>query len=302
MFDDEPDAGPQADTDDLLAAAASMTWVGALGLEGARRMRAAHDSVLYDIEALSERERSALAAQEPRGGDILAVHPGGARGIGVYRSVGDLAMSIDAMTRVVVSTGPGTTPLGAAAFARSVADALGEPAAVVAPTYSAADVMRDLSFGIFAHSVLGARRSPEAAELTRLLLDPRLRVRAVVGHSVGAWTLSEALFAMRDALRSEGLPHAATAPAVVTLGAAATMPGGVEACHVVGALDAIGWSLSDSGEAVTQSPLSAGHHVNPSWPSAIDLGEALAGLAPCLKRPARSRRGQVTPAVAWMFD
>lgn len=293
-FDDAvgSDFDDSAFEDLTLSLTASFGWSGLIALEGARRQRAAYDALLYDLDLLSGRERQALATQRPRPGDVIAVHPGGARAPGVYRSQADLSISIDALARVAAVVGPGAGPLGATAFARSLADALDEPVLALAPSYDARDLMRDLSLGVFAHAVLGGRESPEADQLAKLLDAPRSRIKLVIAHSAGAWTLSEALAAAGD--RSDEQAEALQA---VTIGAASTLPSGVEAHHVVGALDAIGWALSDPAEVVSFSPPNAGHHLNAQWPGALDIADMLTRLdlrpAPARRQPRGAQGGGV---------
>lgn len=263
--------------------------------------RAALDGALYDLDLITARERARLREIRPVGGDILVAHPRGRRMIGRYESVADFAISIDALTRVISVTGPGTSTLGVVAFARAVADSLGEPVLTVLPTYDVEDLFRDLGMSFFVTGGWGPRRSVESAELAQLLLDPRFRFQLLVAHSTGAWTMSEALFAAREGNRCQPNLGAAPRRRALSLGAAVPTPTEIDATHLVGAADPVGWLLSDPAETVDLSPPGAGHHLNPQIPGALDLSSVLASVDMAAHSGRRPGRG-AGPTVARLHD
>lgn len=116
------------------------------------------DKRFYDVGALSEEEIKNLTQTTTSEGHILVVHPGdrnqpiNSYPIAEYvelQTTGELEF-IDS----VVVPGVGSSDLGAAAFARNVADYLGRPVAAAVAGYGLADMVTEALGGWY---ILGAR-------------------------------------------------------------------------------------------------------------------------------------------------
>lgn len=138
--------------------------------------------------------------------------------------------------------------------------------------------MRDMMFGPFG-GALGPRRAPEAAELARLLTDSRIKINTLISHGRGGGVIADALDALRAA--PGGSPRSGRrALAIATLGGPISAPGAVAAVHAVGGFDMLAWAFAEPGVDATRTLAGQGHHLNPSFPGALDLRAALAGVEP----------------------
>ena len=101
-----------------------------LALNTYQSRNAALDVLFYDVTSVTKQETHHLAASIVHEGDILLVPPTGAGALSIFRSVEDLLAQGPTAAALAVA-GVGSSSLGAAAFARNVADALGAPVAAV---------------------------------------------------------------------------------------------------------------------------------------------------------------------------
>ena len=207
--------------------------------------------------------------------------------------------------------GVGSSALGAAAFARNVADAIGEPVAAVVSGYGLADLATEALGGFFLFgaanslrhgfewldrlresgavadpgtSKAGAetgspmQRSKDTRTVQALLSHKALKLKLLIGHSKGNLVISEALFQMR-ALDATRLKQIAKQMLIVTVSAKIAMPPDFEhIVDIIGQIDGFGALNSrwDLGTEVTV-PF-AWHHTNTELPMHLPVTETLRKL------------------------
>ena len=184
------------------------------------------DQFFYDIGSLTEAEADALMAETNAEGSILVVFPREARGDISYVKYQDYQALRDApgalLSRLSVA-GVGSSDLGAAAFARNLADHYQEPVGAVIAGYGMIDAIAEGWGGWFAlgmgkhlmrlaHDLEvqgkalldGLSPSPTAEEgngqpstgnpdcdtLLRLLLDDDREIKMLMGHSKGCLSIA----------------------------------------------------------------------------------------------------------------
>ena len=232
---------------------------------------AALDSLIYDTTALTPAEHLALGG-EP-GGAALLVQPAG----GGVEWLDNTAALAARRARVAVVAGIGHSALGAAALARAVSDALGEPVAAPVPGQDP-----------WTHAWTGWFR-PDAVEamsetLAEWLTDPALSLDLLIGHGRGTLAIAAALHGLRG---SHPARYGAVAPAlsIVTFGTVVRLPPGLRAAaQFLGDADALGALASRREEAHVTVP-NASHHLNPRLPWHLPVTERLRAALPVL-RPA----------------
>jgi len=186
------------------------------------------DWLFYDVGNLSVAEQSALVAEANREGSILVVWPAGARGnLGVtkYADYAAMRAAPGRLLRRFSIAGVGSSDVGAAAFARAIANRYDEPVGAIVAGYGVADLLGEALGGWFvlgaanrvAHLYDAAMKAAERQQLThaaaatpveatphaslaaasglrlrndtvalvRLLLDEDREIRSVTGHSKG---------------------------------------------------------------------------------------------------------------------
>lgn len=255
------------------------------------RRRDLIDAALYDLGRLGKRDRLALdaAAMEEA---VIVAHPEGRRPLCVYPSAEAWSMSIDAEARILSLVAPGSSPVAAAAFARQIADARGEPVLTAAPAREPFDLVLDLVAPLerLAGRAQGGGSRPDRGRIEALLevLSRAPELRLIVSHGLGGATLADLLEAETDAARERRRPVAPAGLRVVTLGGAPALPSRFEAAHGIGAFDAFGWAISDPLETIRLIAPFSGASVHPRTPGALPLEGALEELVGELA-PAQSR-------------
>jgi len=179
-----------------------------LALEGLRQRNVALDALFYDIKVITPEEAfyisDSLAAQSA----IMIVPPSDGAPIILCETVDEFVLRGGDKVRALAVAGIGGSALGAAAFARNVADAIQGPVAVVVSGYGIADVITEAFGGLFFFGHLrglrpmletlddlagrpkvgaygdgtAARTSLDTRTVQALLADPRLSFRLLVGH------------------------------------------------------------------------------------------------------------------------
>lgn len=258
-----------------------------------RRRRDLIDALLYDAKRLDKRDRQALeTADAPEA--LIVAHPKGRRPVCVYPSAKAWSMSIDAETRLLSLVGPGASALTAAAFARQIADARGEPVLTAAPSREPLDLILDLIAPVersIGRPQGGAVRT-DRRRITALLqlLERAAQLRVVISHGLGGVTLSDLMTAEAAAAQERRKPIAPAGLRLVTLGGAPSLPSRFETSHGVGAFDAFGWAISDPVESMAQVAPFSGPAVNPRTPGALPLAGMLEDMIGDLA-PAPGRTG-----------
>lgn len=147
----------------------------ALTLDSLQRRNAILDAVFYDIGVITPEETKGLAFWLAREGAILVVTPSGGDPLKLFLTTDEYFSKNDKAAAALVVAGVGSSALGAAAFARNIADALGEPVVAVVSGYGLSDVLTEALGGLFpvrrpqqpASSVRAARRCHEDVHMDR---------------------------------------------------------------------------------------------------------------------------------------
>ncbi|OJY74863.1 MULTISPECIES: hypothetical protein [unclassified Rhizobium] len=220
-----------------------------LALEGLRQRNLALDALFYDVTVITPEEAFYISDSLAAEGAIMIVPPSGLGALTLCETIDEFVLRGGADTRALAVAGIGGSALGAAAFARNVADAVDAPVAVVVSGYGLADVITEAFGGLFFFGHLkglrpfleglddlagrpkvgaqaeakAARSSLDTRTVQALLSDPRLSFRLLTGHSKGNLVLSAALHNLwkRDESRVAEL---ARHTKIVTIGARIAMP------------------------------------------------------------------------------
>lgn len=256
------------------------------------RRRAMIDAALYDLGRLDARDRQALAPAGPRA--VIVAHPQGRRPLRVYPSVEAWSMSLDADARILSLVGPGSGVEAAAAFARQIADARGEPTLTTAPSREPFDLLRDFAAPMTQAAGRAADHArpidPRGVDTLLALLERASDLSLIVSHGLGGLTLSALLRAECEAAQRRRQAIAPSGLRVATLGGAPALPSRFDAVHGIGALDWFGWSISDPSEPIGMITPFCGATVNPRVPGALPLERMLATMIG-EAAPAQRRRG-----------
>ncbi len=271
-------------------------------LEAFRRRNAALDAVFYDVGKITPAEAGDLAPWLASEGALLIVSPSSNKSIQLCADLDRFAECGGKAVRIVAVSGVGSSALGAAAFARNIADALGEPVAALVSGYGLSDLLTEAMGGWFYFRLLNglrhqfealdamfhfglddvargnlqasdtplnlARSSRDTRVLAGLLSDPRFDIQLLAGHSKGNMVISEALYNL-GATRPQHLDPDMT---IVTVSAIIGMPGRFRKV-----IDVIGWW--DWLGAVNSNPWlwaerripQAGHHTNTALSGELDV-------------------------------
>ncbi|MBB3566875.1 hypothetical protein [Rhizobium sp. BK491] len=220
-----------------------------LALEGLRQRNLALDALFYDVKVITPEEAFYISDSLAAEGAILIVPPSGLGALTLCETIDEFVLRGGGNARALAVAGIGGSALGAAAFARNVADAIDAPVAVVVSGYGIADAITEAFGGSFFFGHLrglrplleslddlagrpkvGAQRDGTAARTSldtrtvqALLADPRLSFRLLTGHSKGNLVLSAALHNLckQDEARITELARHAK---IVTIGARIAMP------------------------------------------------------------------------------
>jgi len=270
----------------------SRTPLREAALEAFRRRNAILDGLFYDIGNVANKEAMAIAPWLAREGAILIVPPTGQGSLVLCATPDDFAAAGGADLRVLAVAGVGSSALGAAAFARNVADAFGSPVAAVVSGYGLADLLTEALGGWFwfgtlnrvrhqfegldamsralngMESVSSTGTSLELSNISRdtttvmaLLTDPRFGFSLLTGHSKGNLVISEALYELER--RPAGKAISANEFWIVTVSAAVAMPKRYKKIiDVMGTIDGFGALNSSPGISVEKQCSMSWHHTN----------------------------------------
>ncbi len=277
-------------------------------LEAVRQRNAVLDWLFYDLGALDPDQAAMLAPRYAAEGAILRVMPGAdAGGDGAVQFWPDFdafrVTGLPADARTLVVAGVGSSALGAAAFARNVADATAAPVLAVVSGYGLADLVAEGMGGFALFAWAGGLRSlleplddltrpstprfggpaGAVAGASRASLDTRtlaalLATRdfdLLVGHSKGNLVISEALtlLAGADPARATALAESLH---IVTIGARVHMPQPFwRITDVMGALDTFGAANSRLELATDVVVPAAWHHTNTELPLHLPVTRTL---------------------------
>lgn len=269
------------------------------------------DWAFYDVGGLTEPEFDMLAKQPARKGSILVVEPvGDARSIRVRKHVDHTRMLAHpgATVERFAVAGVGSSDVGAAALARTLANHLDAPVGAIVAGYGLANIVQEALGGWFFFGAANraqarldrlreamwaaARRETLSAEtamagevandvnaaatLLRLLQDDSRAIKTLLGHSKGCLSIAFAFNAIRNVGGAEAVAAYADID-VVTAGAVVDLPKELtQVRQYLGAIDWFGGLNSIPGEPRVSVP-AAWHHLNTELPMHMDLGEVLRG-------------------------
>lgn len=274
------------------------------------------DCLFYDVGNLTEAEREWLTVQSVREGSILVVEPGGSpSGMGVEKFEDHAALRAEPgpLLRRFTIAGVGSSDLGAAAFARTIADRYREPVGAIVAGYGVADLMAEGLGGWFyfgqanrvlelvhkaedtwrgeqvaaaapakgetvavakAEAAIAGRDDAEA--LFKLLLDDDRTILSVAGHSKGCLSIAFALEALAMARKPRAVERAKRMR-IVTVGAVIELPRGyANVGQYLGAVDWFG-AMNSRIHVEHERVPGAWHHLNTKVPMHLDFAGVLAG-------------------------
>jgi len=288
--------------------AESRTPLREASLEAFRRRNAVFDGLFYDIGKISHEEAVKTAPWLAREGAILIVPPSGGGSLRLCGKVEDFAIVGGADVQVLAVAGVGSSALGAAAFARNVADAFGVTVAAVVSGYGLADLLAEALGGWFWFGTLNRLRhqfetlddmsralnrpetlgdttssfdldrvSLDTRTVMALLSDRRFRFSLVTGHSKGNLVISEALYELERQPAGERIP--ADKFWIVTVSAAAAMPPRYEKIiDVMGTIDGFGALNSTLGVTIDKRCPLSWHDTNTDLPFHLPVTKAFREL------------------------
>lgn len=284
-------------------------------LEPWRLRNTGMDALYYDVKALTSDETFYISDSLASQGLIMIVPPTGGGMLTLCESVEEFRLRGGRDVRAMAVAGIGGSAIGAAAFARNVADAIGAPVAAVVSGYGLGDIVNEAIGGAFLFGWLGHIKSNleviddvvgrpklgaygnrdeetdtsrktglDADTVTTLLADPSLSFNLIAGHSRGNRVIADALYALKadNPGRLEALANTAR---IVTFGGRIKMPEAfTEVIDVVGELDWFGELNSRPKIATDIKVPFCGHSTNTDLPGALQvtrlLEQILSGEAP----------------------
>ncbi len=280
------------------------TPVRNLALEALRQRNTALDALFYDVKVITPDEAFYISDSLAAEGTIMIVPPSGSGAIILCETLEEFALRGGRDVRALAVAGIGGSALGAAAFARNVADAIGAPVAVVVSGYGLADVVTETLGGHFFFGHLkglrpvlemlddftgrpkfGAadtsrdettsRTSLDTRTVRALLADPRFSFPLLVGHSKGNLVLSAALHDLRKQDEARVAKLAASTK-IVTIGTRIAMPPIFsDVIDVIGEWDWFGEMNSRPFISTDRRIPHAGHHTNTDLHSHLPVTSVL---------------------------
>lgn len=153
-------------------------------LEPFRQRNTFLDSFFYDIGVITEVEAAELGQHVAAEGAIVLTPPSGAGALTLCCSIEEFVAAGGKAVHTLAVAGVGSSALGAAAFARNIADATGRPAAAVVSGYGLADVAAEALGGFLWFGALNSLR--HSFELLDRFTDPHVVSEPVVHATSGA--------------------------------------------------------------------------------------------------------------------
>ncbi len=275
-------------------------------LEPWRLRNANLDAFFYDVKALTAEETFYISDVIAAEGLIMIVPPTGAGMLTLCDTVEEYLVRGGRNVHALTVAGVGGSAIGAAAFARNVADAIGEPVAAVVSGYGLGDIINEAVGGAFFFGWLGHMRNDleaiddivgrpqlgayqdrhvrelkpngsclDADTVKSLLANPELSFHLLAGHSRGNRVLSEALYALKLE-NPKRLKALAGGLRVVTFGGRITMP--PDCRNVVDVIGDLDWFGEINSRPLIDTDIRipyAGHSTNTGFPGALAVTNIL---------------------------
>lgn len=279
-------------------------------LEPWRLRNTSFDALYYDVKALTAEEAFYVSDCLASEGMIMIVPPSGHGMLTLCESVEEFRLRGGRDVHAMAVAGIGGSAIGAAAFARNVADALAAPVAAVVSGYGLGDIVNEAIGGAFLFGWMGHvrgnleaiddavgrpkvgaynRRATEPATTTRrtgldsdtvlsLLEDTQLNFSFIAGHSRGNRVIADALYGLKrnDAARLAALAETCR---IVTFGGRIKMPEiFADVIDVVGEFDWFG-ELNSRPKIPTDIKVPfCGHSTNTDMPGSLQVKKILTGI------------------------
>ncbi len=282
----------------------------------AQKRNTALDWLFYDVGNLTASEYAMLVGEPNREGSILVVWPSGIKddiGVRKYADHAELKAQPGKMLSRFAIAGVGSSDVGAAAFARTVADRYQEPVGAIVAGYGTADLLAEAMGGWFVlgganrlmglyHDFLGKtdrlaeelrhqspqlsgqeiRRTSEAlaghndsSTLFKLLLDEDRKVVSVAGHSKGSLSIAYALETLTLLNKNRAIARAKEMR-ITTVGTVVSLPSGFKNVgQYLGDLDWFG-GINSRPDVPHKKVSMALHHLNPKIGMHLDFAAVLA--------------------------
>jgi len=273
---------------------------------GARARNTMLDWFFYDVEGLTVAERTQLVAERNVEGSVLVVWPEGARGdisVQKFEDYETLRAAPGALLTRFAIAGVGSSDVGAAAFARALANHYGAPVGAIVAGYGVADLLSEAMGGWFVlgganrimqmyHDAVDQAPAVEpstpkdqsslekvdhrndSSTLVNLMLDRDRVIDSVAGHSKGCLSIAYALEALVLSRQTEAIERQANMR-ITTVGAVTALPTAfTNAGQYLGELDWFGGMNSRLALDYTTIP-GAWHHLNTRLPGHLDLADVL---------------------------
>jgi hypothetical protein len=297
-----------------------------VALDALQRRNAVLDAVFYDVGVITKEETPDLAFWLAREGAIVVVPPTGQGALRVFLTVDDFLREGGEVAALTVA-GVGSSALGAAAFARNVADALGRQVATVVSGYGLSDILTEALGGFFWFGALNSvrhmfepfdevsklftrteqglensggvawtRTSRDTQTVIALLKDKRFEAGLLVGHSKGNLVISEALYAIVNESRDLAADLARRSR-IVTVSAKIGMPAVFRKLDVVGEWDWFGALNSRPDIKAAFTVPHAWHSTNTDFPMrmGIDVTQTLTKVLPLFEELAQQPAPALLP-------
>lgn len=276
-------------------------WWRTAALDGVQRRNAILDAIFYNVGIIDPAEMPKLAFWIAREGALLIVPPSDKGELELFLDKEEFLKRGGANVGALAVAGVGSSALGAAAFARDIANAVGAPVAAVVSGYGLSDVLTEALGGFFWFGALNSVRhafegldrttkqftqteaaldsgagdewlrvSTDTATLIDLLADKRFAVPLLIGHSKGNLVISEALYALDE---KGGLARVAGASSIVTVSAKVGMPDAFagKVLDIIGQWDSFGAMNSRIDIAADHVVPGAWHSTNPEFPMGMGI-------------------------------
>ena len=285
------------------------------------------DALYYDVKALTADEAFYISDSIASEGLIMIVPPTGGGMLTLCDSVDEFRLRGGRNVRAMAVAGIGGSAIGAAAFARNVADAIGAPVAAVVSGYGLGDIVNEAMGGAFLFGWLGHIRSnleviddvvgrpkfgaygkrDEDADTNRrtgldsdtvatLLDDATLTFTLIAGHSRGNRVIADALDTL-EASDPDRIETLASTARIVTFGGRIKMPEAfTDVIDVVGDLDWFGEMNSRPKIAADIKVPFCGHSTNTDLPGALQVTKILGDILNAKPPAAESAPAQVAEA------
>lgn len=269
-------------------------------LEIVRTRNTCFDGLFYNVGAISNAEARSISPWLATEGVILVVPPSDEGQVEIYRSLDEFVGSDRTAVDTIAIAGVGSSALGAAAFARDVANALGKPVLAIVSGYGLSDVITEALGGYFWFGGLNSLRhlfegldeltknfgvrqtarplgqispirlSRDTRTLYELLSHTDFSFNLLVGHSKGNLVVSEALYCLEqnDPLRMDALAEQCR---IITVSAKIGMPKGFSVADVIGEWDTFGAINSRNDIKTDYSVPRKWHSTAPKFPFGLGI-------------------------------